>query len=640
MDRVPNQEGMIPEDEVVPFAGQKRKREEQDDSPKKKRAINAWIAYRTYQNLFKPKHHQSEVSGKIKGMYATVSDDDKAKWCDVAREYTQGRDSFPGASRAWLSGMMATIVSRAGLAPQSIDMKPEIPVPPLVELPSKLCPTSLHTPQNVAESKKRARENGEPEFGRIPKKAKLIFEDKRKRLREAELEPVQEERSIKRLRVLKPFDYPSKDQDIGISFSSKPASTNCSPLSRETTPDSFVDTISEATSDNTLEPSLEISPKHSPERSPEPTFDMIPEPTLDMIPETTPATIPETTLDMILNTAPEIILNAAPEISVKTTPGPTPKSSQDSSPDTSLHIGSDTESDITAATPISILDLFTPPKTTPDNSPDISLDIGSEMIPKIILKTSSEIVIRSNPEIIVKTTPDLALKNSPENSPGTSLDVVSDTESDMTAAAPITALDLPTTPAIEKELASIALKDDSNDFDESVEYSEIFSSCEGNPESDTSYEIDTFPQNFDVLESKNILPESEDDHEPQNALKIFGDVSDLLPIPLPSLGDTSTQSIITSDPIGDIRDCFSSIEYLLARYQPGTAPDDEGSSSNRSEAYYDEDCSNDLSEACYYEDGSSDPPEAFCDEDGSIDLSEAYYEEDLSEVCNYKEKQD
>ncbi|KAK6522035.1 hypothetical protein TWF281_002604 [Arthrobotrys megalospora] len=41
MDRVPNREGMIPEVEIVPIAGQKRKREGKDDSPKKKRAVNA-----------------------------------------------------------------------------------------------------------------------------------------------------------------------------------------------------------------------------------------------------------------------------------------------------------------------------------------------------------------------------------------------------------------------------------------------------------------------------------------------------------------------------------------------------------------------------------------------------------------------
>ncbi|KAK6341872.1 hypothetical protein TWF730_001358 [Orbilia blumenaviensis] len=212
MDRVPNPEGMVPEDEVIPDTGQKRKREDahENETPKKKRAVNAWIAFRMYhQTLFQARHHQSEVSGKIKAMYDKITDVEKEKWCSVGKEYTKGRDSFPGASRTWLSGMMASIVLKAGLNMQEPDVGIGMPTPPLVELPSKISPNSIHTPENITESQKRARENEEPEFGRVPKKARLIYATKKRRLGEP-VEAVTEERRIKKIRVLKgDVNYPA-----------------------------------------------------------------------------------------------------------------------------------------------------------------------------------------------------------------------------------------------------------------------------------------------------------------------------------------------------------------------------------------------------------------------------------------------
>ncbi|KAK6522036.1 hypothetical protein TWF281_002605 [Arthrobotrys megalospora] len=99
-------------------------------------------------------------------MYEGVSDDDKAKWADVAGQYIKGRYSFPGASRAWTSAMMATIVSKAGLAQQRTDTPTEIPIPQLINLPSIISPATIHTPDQIIESKKRARAESEPEFSK------------------------------------------------------------------------------------------------------------------------------------------------------------------------------------------------------------------------------------------------------------------------------------------------------------------------------------------------------------------------------------------------------------------------------------------------------------------------------------------
>ncbi|KAF3912647.1 hypothetical protein ABW21_db0201315 [Orbilia brochopaga] len=77
-----------------------------ESSQKIKRAVNTWIAYRTYfQSTYKAEHHQSQVSGRIKSFYDTLPDSEKAKWALVAKEYTQRRDAFPGATSAWLTAM-------------------------------------------------------------------------------------------------------------------------------------------------------------------------------------------------------------------------------------------------------------------------------------------------------------------------------------------------------------------------------------------------------------------------------------------------------------------------------------------------------------------------------------------------------
>ncbi|KAF3103989.1 hypothetical protein TWF102_003370 [Orbilia oligospora] len=452
MDRVPNPEGRLLVDEILPVGGRKRKREAEVESPRKKKVVNAWIAYRSYhQSLFKAMHHQSEISGKIKTMYETVSNEDKAKWCDVAREYTKGRDSFPGASRAWLSGMMATIVSNAGLAQQQTDIKTEIPAPPLVELPSKLSLASVHTPQNVAESRKRARENGEPEFGRIPKKARLIIEEKRKRLREAEPEPVQEERSVKKVRVLK-GDTSSEDLGFDIArysehFGIRPEPED-SESSRDTTPDSFADTNTEDAAETTLDTSLEDVLVSVPDIIPKDTPEFIPNDVSETILEAADFIL-ESTLDITLEAVPDIVLEAT-----NTALEPPTDFILESITDDILEI---TPDDIREVTPDDILentsDIIL--KSTSDiilkSTSDMILEITPEIIiekapdvivrdtPDLILETISDTVLESSPEIIVEITPDVIVGDNPDaisktpsdNSPDTSLDVESDTESDI-----------------------------------------------------------------------------------------------------------------------------------------------------------------------------------------------------------------
>ncbi|KAF3930275.1 hypothetical protein ABW20_dc0107963 [Dactylellina cionopaga] len=166
----------------------------------KKRAVNSWIAYRTYyQSTFKPEHHQSQVSGKIKALYDELTDDERVRWAALAKEYTLRRDSFPGASRAWLTAMLTTIVSNAGLNKER-DTPPEIAVEPLLDLPEEINPATMHTAKSIAESHKRAREADEIDWERIPKKARMIYEMKKKRKNMLEEKP---ERPIKKTRVLK-----------------------------------------------------------------------------------------------------------------------------------------------------------------------------------------------------------------------------------------------------------------------------------------------------------------------------------------------------------------------------------------------------------------------------------------------------
>ncbi|KAF3284686.1 hypothetical protein TWF970_010975 [Orbilia oligospora] len=396
-------------------------------------------------------HHQSEISGKIKTMYEAVSNEDKAKWCDVAREYTKGRDSFPGASRAWLSGMMATIVSNAGLAQQQTYIKTEIPAPPLVELPSKLSLASVHTPRNVAESRKRARENAEPEFGRIPKKARLIIEEKRKRLREAEPEPVQEERSVKKVRVLK-GDTSSEDLGFDIArysehFGVRPEPED-SESSRDTTPDSFADTTTEDTAETTLDTSLEDVLVSAP--------DIIPKSSPEFIPNDISETILEAA-DFILENALDTSLEAVPDIVLEATNTALEPPTDDILESITDDILEITPDDIREATPDDILEsnsdiiLKSTSEIILKSTSDMILEITPEIIirktpdvivrdtPDLILETISDTVLESSPEIIVEIAPDVIVGDNPDavsktpsdNSPDTSLDVESDAESDI-----------------------------------------------------------------------------------------------------------------------------------------------------------------------------------------------------------------
>ncbi|KAF3202800.1 hypothetical protein TWF191_002888 [Orbilia oligospora] len=727
MDRVPNPEGRLLADEILPVGGRKRKREAEAESPRKKKVVNAWIAYRSYhQSLFKAMHHQSEISGKIKTMYETVSNEDKAKWCDVAREYTKGRDSFPGASRAWLSGMMATIVSNAGLAQQQTDIKTEIPAPPLVELPSKLSFASVHTPQNVAESRKRARENEEPEFGRIPKKARLIIEEKRKRLREAEPEPVQEERSVKKARVLK-GDTSSEDLGFDIArysehFGIRPEPED-SESSRDTTPDSFDDTTTEDAAETTLDTSLEdalvsapgIIPKGNPESIPndisetvleavdfilestldialeavpdivleatntalEPTIDVILEAitddileitsnvslestsdiilksTSDMILEITPEIVVEKTPDVIvsdtqdliletisdavLESSPEMIVEITPDVIIGDNPDAVSKTPSENSPDTSLDVESDAESDI------SDRDMFGTPQATPDISPDTSLEISSD----------NEFLTIMNLLNYPKAAPDDSPGDPPENPPETYLDISSNNEANITPAISdviidlfalpkdilenssddspdvvsdgdgISIDDLFATPDVEEEeeLAPVTPISYSSDPDDSDSDSRVFSSFEKSFETETSFGSDTSFQNSNFRDGKNILSEFEDDHEPQETPDFkgtsddpnevphlvrpgYGTIGGPLPTSLPpELGSTSTQPALasgSSNAIEDIRNCFSSIEDLMSRYQqPSTLPYDEHTFEEDFEIY-DSSETYESSEADYY----------------------------------------
>ncbi|KAF3202515.1 hypothetical protein TWF679_010761 [Orbilia oligospora] len=606
---------------------------------------------------------------------------------------------------------MATIVSSAGLAQQQTDIKTEIPAPPLVELPSKLSFASVHTPQNVAESRKRARENEGPEFGRIPKKARLTIEEKRKRLREAEPEPVQEERSVKKLRVLE-GDTSSEDLGFDIArysehFGIRPEPED-SESSRDTTPDSFADTTTEDAAETTLDTSLEdalvsapdIIPKGNPESIPndisetvleavdfilestldialeavpdivleatntalEPTIDVILEAITDDILEITPDDIRETipddilestsnvslestsdiilknTSDMILEITPEItvektpdvivsdtqdliletisdaVLESSPEIIVEITPDviigdnldAVSKTPSENSPDTSLEISSDNEF-------LTIMNLLNHPKAAPDDSPGDSPENPPETYLDISSNNEANITPAISDVIIdLFALPKDILENSSDDSP----DVVSDGDG-------ISIDDLFATPDVEEEeeLAPVTPISYSSDPDDSDSDSRVFSSFEKSFETETSFGSDTSFQNSNFRDGKNILSEFEDDHEPQETPDFkgtsddpnevphlvrpgYGTIGGPLPTSLPpELGSTSTQPALasgSSNAIEDIRNCFSSIEDLMSRYQqPSTLPYDEHTFEEDFEIY-DSSETYESSEADYY----------------------------------------
>ncbi|KAK6496423.1 hypothetical protein TWF481_002442 [Arthrobotrys musiformis] len=509
IDGVPNKERPILEDDVVSVSGQKRKRQDENDSPRKKRAVNAWIAYRTYhQTLFKPQHHQSEVSGKIKALYDNISNEDKAKWCDVAREYTQGRDSFPGASRAWLSGMLATIVARAGLGQLKSDSGTEVLPPPLVELPSTLSPATLHTPRNIAESKKRARESGEPEFGRVPKIARLIFEEKRKRLRETE-EVLVEEPKAKKMRILmgeQTFQNPNfnmaRDNQRSGGSSKNPGAGVSRASTPDSTPDSIFDSSEYITPDTSFEDiSDELEDAGNDLGNPDnPTKGASNKLQIDDILDDVYDTLNKVQSDPGelngLEGELEEVESILEELDDKM------DQSMDNSEDSTNHLDHG----------------FNGPQNNVDNQLDSSIAINLSRVYDNINNLDSSISnlntleeVNEKMDYINKDTDNININTYDQNnfSNNQSNDRSTVPENVSKTAIPTSAITLLSSTE-GGESAAPALEHDASDSDASSATSEIFSSFEKTSNSDTSFESDTSGQDLGIPEGGNILPDFED----------------------------------------------------------------------------------------------------------------------------------
>ncbi|EPS36856.1 hypothetical protein H072_9577 [Dactylellina haptotyla CBS 200.50] len=179
---------------VSPFKPQKSLRRVKKETYRKKRARDACIAFRTYvQSRTKAISHQSDASTRIKELYDLVDSETKGIWALVAKEYTKQRDENPNVSRAWLTAMLAQVVDNHGLV-QAVEELIAM-FPHIFTLSGGMAGVPSPAPEGEGEETtrwlppppaptKRAREPEEPDFGRVPKKAKVFCAEQKRRYRE------------------------------------------------------------------------------------------------------------------------------------------------------------------------------------------------------------------------------------------------------------------------------------------------------------------------------------------------------------------------------------------------------------------------------------------------------------------------